>query len=373
MRGDGRVRVLFCIPRLVGGGAERQLSQLLPRLVERGIGVSLFSRLTRNEVASLEAAGIACYPIRAAGNHDPRLLGELAVAARHSRAAIIHSWLTQMDVLGGAVALTTGRSWVLSERSSTDGYGAGWKDRLRRLLGRFADIVVANSEAGLDAWPGHPRRAIIANGLDLERISDAGAAAWPIRRPLIVAMARLEAHKGVGSVLNAVARLRGKYPDLMLVILGQGPLEAELRALAAALGIEDNVIFAGFRPDAWSWLKAACLFVSASSVEGQPNAVMEAAAAGIPQVLSDIVMHRDTVGDGGALFFEPSPEAMAAAIAELLENPARGRAIVASARSSVADFSVERAADLHAVLYRRTASGSPMPEAGRGASCSSAA
>src|SRR5204862_23120 len=212
MRDESQVRILFCIPRLVGGGAERQLSQLLPRLVERGIGVSLFSRLTRNEVASLEAAGIACYPIRAAGNHDPRLLGELAVAARHSRAAIIHSWLTQMDVLGGAVALTTGRSW----------------------------------------------------------------------------------------------------------------------ALAAAMGIEANVIFAGFRPDAWSWLKAACLFVSASSVEGQPNAVMEAAAAGTPQVLSDIVMHRNTVGDGGALFFEPSdPEAMAVAIAELLENPACARAIVA--------------------------------------------
>jgi glycosyltransferase involved in cell wall biosynthesis len=374
MPSDRESRVLLCIPQLAGGGAERQVRQLLPALVERGIGVALFSRLAEAEAAGLAAAGVACFPVRAAGNHDPRLVAELAGAARRARATIIHSWLTQMDVIGGTVALATGRTWVLSERSSKDGYGSGLKDRARTRLGRFADVVVANSEAGLEAWPDHPRRTVIGNGVDLEGIDGAPPAAVPAGRPLIVSAARLVPEKGVDAVLHAFARLRRSHPDALLAILGQGPQEGELKALAAALGIEDHVVFTGFRPDAWSWIKAASVFVSASRVEGQPNAVMEAAAAGTPQMLSDIVMHRDAVGDGGALFVDPAdPGAVAAAIAGLIENPARARALAAAARSAVVPASIGRAADLYAALYRRAASGSPLPGAGRGAPWPSAA
>lgn len=374
MAADPDARILLCIPRLSGGGAERQVRMLAPRLAGRGLGISLFSRFAGDEAADLEAAGIRCFPIRAAGNHDPRLVLELAGAARRARANIIHTWLTQMDVLGGAVALATGRKWVLSERLSPAGYGRGLKNGVRAQLGRFADIVVANSAAGIEVWPDHPRRMIIANGVDPEAIRRAPAAAVPAGRPLIVAVARLVPHKGTEQVVRAVAQLRPRHPEMVLAILGTGPEEQRLRALAGALGIADNVVFAGYRADVWGWIGRASLCVSASRYEGQPNAVLEAAAAGIPQVLSDIVMHRDAVGAHGALFADPAdPAALAAGIGALLEAPDRARSLAASARSAVAALTIDRAADLYGGLYRGTAGSRAPPGTDRGARSSSAA
>jgi len=171
-----------------------------------------------------------------------------------------------------------------------------------------------------------------------------------------------------------VPRLRRDFPGMVLAILGEGPEAAALNALAAELAVEDSVFFAGFRADAWAWIKSASVFVSASRFEGQPNAVLEAAAAGTPQVLSDIPMHREAVGDGGALFVDPGDaEALAAAVAALLDQPERARAMAASARSAVLHLSIGRAADLYAGLYRRAASGCPLLGTERGASWSSAA
>ena len=369
-------RILLCIPSVGGGGAERQVRLLAPRLVERGLRVSLFSRFAGDEVAGLTAAGIACFPIEAAGNHDPRLVAELARAARRARAQVLHTWLTQMDVIGGAVALATRTAWVLSERCSPDHYAGRLKDRMRAWLGRFANVVVANSASGLAVWPDHPRGMVIANGIDHEAISLTPAAvpaAAAGRSPLIVTVARLAPQKRIDAVLRALPRVRRSFPDVLLAILGKGPDEGALRALAAELGVERNVLFAGFQPDAWTWLKAASLFVSASRFEGQPNAVLEAAAAGTPQVLSDIAMHRDAVGDGGALFVDPDDaEALAAAVGALIGTPALARTVAASARSAILPLSIGRAADLYAGLYRRAASGRPRLGAGRGAPWSSA-
>ena len=363
--------MLLCIPTLGGGGAERQVRLLAPRLVERNVRLALFSRLGAEDEASLAAAGVACFPIAARNNHDPRLLAELARAARGSGARIVHTWLPQMDVLGGVVALATRRAWILSERWSPEGYGRRVKDRLRARLGRLADVVVANSPSGLSAWSGHPRQMIIENGLDfaaLEREPIAAVAGVTDRKPLLVTAARLAPNKRIEAVLHALPRLRCRFPQVMLAILGTGPEENALKALAARLDLEGNVFFPGFRPDAWAWIKAASVFVSPSMFEGQPNAVLEAAALGTPQVLSDIVMHRDTVGNGGALFADPGdPDAFAAAIASLILDPALARAVAASARSAVDRLTISRAADRYVELYRVAASGSPGFKAGRGA------
>jgi glycosyltransferase involved in cell wall biosynthesis len=356
--GEG-VRVLLCIPTLCGGGAERQIRLLAPRLVERGMHVALFSRFGPGDAESLTAAGIECFPIAAVGNHDPRIVVQLARAARRSNAQIVHTWLTQMDVIGGAVALATRKIWVLSERTSPEGYRGTIKERTRFALGRFADLVVANSPSGLAAWPHHPRLTVIGNGIDFEAL-DAAPTAFADRtaegRPLILVAARLARCKRIDAVLRAVPHLRRAFPDALLAIIGAGPEETSLKALAAEFGIERSVYFAGFRQDVWSWIKSASVFISASRVEGQPNLVLEAAAAGIPQVLSDIRMHRDTVGDEGALFVDPGdPAALSDAIESLIRGPSLARRLAASARSAVLGLSIGRAAENYAELYRRAA------------------
>jgi glycosyltransferase involved in cell wall biosynthesis len=356
------VRVLLCIPNLRTGGAERQVRLLAPLLVRRGIELSLFSRLAPADEAAMQTAGVTCIPIRAPGNHNPLLLLELARAARRRRAQVIHTWLTQMDILGGMVALATGRRWLLSERAAAGAYSGRTKDRLRARLGRRADAVIANSPSGIEAWPGHTCRLLIPNGIDHDAIRavpaiDLQARLAPGPRPIILSAARLVAQKRPDRLLNAMAQLRHDLPGALLVLVGEGPGEAALRAQVRTLDLEDHVLFAGLQPDAWSWIKAARVFVSASAAEGHPNAVLEAAAAGIPMVLSDIQAHRDATG-GGALYVDAEdPAAFAGALRSLATDPALAGTIAAAAREQVAPLTLARAADLYAGIYRKAAAG----------------
>ncbi|MEA3030185.1 MAG: hypothetical protein QOG13_1510 [Sphingomonadales bacterium] len=360
-------RVLLCIPNLGSGGAERQVRLLAPLLVDRGIRLSLFSRLAGADVAALTAAGIACFPIRSRGNHNPLLAVELARAAKAAEAQIIHTWLTQMDIIGGAIALATRRRWILSERSSAGAYGGRAKDRLRAWLGQFADVVAANSLAGLDVWPRHPGRIVIQNGVDHEAIRTASLAPWDAGtvnsgRTIIVSVARLAGQKRIDRMLHALARIRTDIADVLLVLVGEGPEERALKALADELGVADHVRFAGFQADAWSWIKSGSVFLSTSRFEGQPNAVLEAAAAGTPQVLSDIGMHRHAVGDGGAIFVDPDDQdALASAVVSLVRNAKLARAVASAAREAVLGLSVEQAADNYARVYRLAVSAGPLP------------
>ncbi len=353
-------RVLICVPTLQTGGAERQLRMLVPRLADRGIAMALFSRIG-DEKDALAAHGVRCFePPR--GNYSPRLLSALGTAARSCGADIIHTFLPQMDVAGGAVALLTRRTWLLSERSSISAYGTGPKDRLRFRLGRRATAIVANSEAGLDVWPGHPDRLVIRNGIDHAAIANcppltAADMAATDGRTVIVALARLTETKRLDLAMDAVGRLVESRPDLLFVIIGSGPDEAALRAQATRFS--DHVRLLGHRNDAPSWLRRANLFVSASDFEGHPNAVLEAAAAGVPMVLSDIPMHRDAAGAEGARFVPLGDvEGFAAAIAGLLDDADERRRRVAAATQTIAPLSIDRAADLYAALYRRLAPGS---------------
>jgi glycosyltransferase involved in cell wall biosynthesis len=363
-------RVLICIPNLGSGGAERQVRLLVPRLVNCGIRVSMFSRLSSADAEALGDSGVACFPIRCSGNHNPRLMLEMARAARAADAQIIHSWLTQMDIIGGVIAMATRRRWILSERNSQAAYGGRAKDRLRAWLGRFADIMVANSLSGLDLWPRHPRRVLIQNGIDHEAISNAppNRLAETMKasgRTIILSVARLTPEKRIDRLLRALPRLRLEIKDILLVVVGEGSEEVMLKALARDLGAGDQVLFAGFQPDAWSWIKAASIAVSASLFEGQPNAVLEAAAAGTPQVLSDIRMHRDAVGDGGALFVDPDDcEALASAVLSLVRNRTMASSLASAAQKAVEGLSIDRAADLYAEIYRQVAGAHPGGTAG---------
>jgi glycosyltransferase involved in cell wall biosynthesis len=353
-------RVLLCIPNLRTGGAERQVRLLAPLLVRRGIALSLFGRLATEDVAQLTDAGIACFPIRARGNHNPLLAVELARAARAARARLIHTWLTQMDILGGLVALATRRRWLLSERAAAASYSGRAKGPLRARLGRHADAVIANSQGGLDAWPDHRRRLLVPNAIDHDEIAAAPLKVLEdARGPLILSVARFVPQKRLDRLLRAVALARNARPDLRLVLLGEGPEERALKALAAELGMEAHIRFAGVQPDPWSWLKAADLFVMASGWEGHPNAVLEAAAAGVPMLLSDIPPHREAM-DGGALYADPEdPAAFAAALLSLLRDPGRAQALAALALEKVRPLTVERAADRYAEIYRETLAARP--------------
>jgi glycosyltransferase involved in cell wall biosynthesis len=140
-------------------------------------------------------------------------------------------------------------------------------------------------------------------------------------RPLVLAAGRLAAQKGFGTLLDAAARWRDLEPEPLLVIAGEGPLEAELKAGAAALGLDAR--FPGHRDDMPALLDAAAVFVLPSAWEGQPLILQEALRAGVPIVATRAGGTPALTGEDAALLVPPGDvPRLAEAVRAVLTDPA---------------------------------------------------
>jgi glycosyltransferase involved in cell wall biosynthesis len=348
------LRVLHCIPQLEHGGAERQLRTLAPLLVQRDIAVYVYCRFTPARLASLSAAGVHCCPLRHDQLLDPRAVFDMVRLMRQVRPHILQSWLTPMDILA-ALLHSRKTAWVLSERSSSLAYTGGAKNALRRWLGRGADLVIANSPAGAALWSSARPAIVIPNGVDpgfFDPVRSRELAPLLEGRTDLVSIARLTPSKRMGILFDTVARLRADHPDVLLVLLGDGPARAALEGAAVRLGLSDHIHFAGHQPDIPAWLAWADVFVSASAFEGHPNSVLEAAAAGVPLVLSDVEGHRNAVGDAAVYVPDASGGAFADGVSALLDDSVRCEQLIAQGLERARAGSFDAAADAYARAYR---------------------
>jgi len=323
--------VLLAIPSLGGGGAERQVSYLAPGLTRRGLRLHVAYIHEGAHAARLGGSGVSMTRLAARSNYDPALLWGFLHLVKRIDPDIVHTWLPQMDIIAGAVALATGRAFVLSERSSAGAYGSGWKDRLRLALGRRADAIVANSRAGCGYWAQNRSSnvcAVIRNAVPRDEVAEAAPVSndslglWPDAEIMVFA-GRYSYEKNLPNLLHAMNLALRARPRAAALLFGDGPLRANMQALARDLPAADRIQVRGFNPHLWGILKRAHVFVSASTFEGQPNTVLEAVAAGCPVVLSDIPAHREFLDDAGAFYADPGePEALAAALTKALEDRA---------------------------------------------------
>lgn len=140
---------------------------------------------------------------------------------------------------------------------------------------------------------------------------------------VVLSVGRLTVQKGQRHLLDAVPRLAACFPDLAVVVLGQGHLHEQLRAQAARLGVADHVQLPGHRTDARMLLDAADVFVLPSRQEGMPLAVLEAMDVGLPVVATRVIGTTEVVADGetGVLVRREDPAALETALAALLADP----------------------------------------------------
>ena len=122
-------------------------------------------------------------------------------------------------------------------------------------------------------------------------------------RPVVLAAGRLAAQKGFGTLLEAAAGWRDLRPEPLLVIAGEGPLEADLKSQAARLGLDAR--FAGHRDDIPALLAAAAVFVLPSTWEGQPLILQEALRAGVPIVATRVGGTPVLTGEDAAVLVPP--------------------------------------------------------------------
>jgi glycosyltransferase involved in cell wall biosynthesis len=235
---------------------------------------------------------------------------------------------------------------------------AGFVDLQHRAMTSVVDRYIAVSRAVGDQLQrrfGVPaaKVTVIPNAVDLRelhaptpwtapRARGTPPPGWPVTdgRRVALILARLETDKGIEDAIQAIAAL----PDIALVIAGAGTYRPELEARAAALGITDRVHFLGYRRDTAALLHCADVFLLPSRVEGLPLSVLEAMAAGVPVVATDIPGTREAVEHDvtGLLVPARDAEALAAAIGRVLGDAASTAARLTRARDRArCEFSTE--------------------------------
>ncbi len=170
--------------------------------------------------------------------------------------------------------------------------------------------------------------------------------------PTALMVATLEAHKDHDTLLRAVPAIRHAMPDFRLLLAGDGSRRAQLEALSTSLGIADSVAFLGMRRDVPELLGRADLFVfSTTPQEGLGSVLLEAMAAGLPIVASDVPACRETLAGGahGTLVPPHDPGALAGAILKTLGEPRREESLAAS-RDLALSFTADRMMDRYLEL-----------------------
>ncbi len=202
----------------------------------------------------------------------------------------------------------------------------------------------------------------IAKGVDADRFQPQGPTLREALRlqdrRVVLTVVRLVPIKRVSLLIDAFARLRARVPPAHLLVVGDGPDGAALRAQAAARGIADAATFIGSVPhrETAAFYRSADVFALSSDFDNSPNAVLEAMASGLPVVATDVGGVREFVDDpmSGAVVARGDAEGLAHALERyLLPSPEARAAAVYNRRKAVSEFSWRTSATQLLDVYRR--------------------
>jgi glycosyltransferase involved in cell wall biosynthesis len=356
--------VVYTISKMDVGGTPRHLLEVFAHLDRRRWTPVLycFSASVRSAESTLRVVrelDVEIIDGRVGPSlRGPRLLPpllRLRAELRRRNVAIVHSYLFDGNLLGTLGARAARVPVALVSKRSLDTYERRWERMACRLVNRLADRVMANAEAvarNVVAAEGCPRHRIVVipNGIDLARVARAVGhrAAPPLADghvPVIGTIGRLSVKKGQVDLLEAAARVFEHERAARLRLVGDGPLRAALEERARELGIADRVEFTGRIEEGVRALADLDVFVLPSHMEGMSNGLLEAHAAGLPVIATDVGGNAEVTRDGvtGLVVPPRDPLALADAILRLLKDRARARAMAAAGQARIAEeFTVQR-------------------------------
>jgi len=357
-----RKRVMYVIGQLGIGGAEKQLYYLV-----RGLDRNEYEPL----VVSLSGGGYWAMALRAEGfevvelerkkNVELARLLRLRLVMRRFRPMIVHTYLSSANSYGRIAALLCRVPIVLASERSYFLPSSRMMRFMDSELSRFTDAIICNTAANAQFLSRehrlHCEIITIQNGIfsppqNANNRNELRALFGLEPGEFVVGtIGNLTPPKNHYFFLKVAQRLlkhKDLYDRVRFIIIGGGPLEAKMRALASDLGVAARVVFAGQRENASAYLPAFDIFIMTSHYEGLSNAIMEAMLCDLPCVVTDVGGNRELVAEGetGYLVEPGNVTAFTDRIVQLLENPGLRREMgVRGAKRIMNEFSLERMVD----------------------------
>jgi glycosyltransferase involved in cell wall biosynthesis len=360
------MRILQIIPTLGYTGAAKQMS-----LLSRGLSREKYDlhvcALSHGGplLADLERAGISVAAIGRRWRVDPRAFWRLKRHVSQLRPDVVHTWLFDGNAYGCAAARACGVKCVVATQRCADPWKGAIESAVDRCVARHSSHVVVNSPSVRDhcVRRGLPAEKIrvIPNGVAPARPGRLTRHQWLAELGLaeqcrlVGLVGPLVEQKRIKDAIWAADLLKVVRDDVHLLIVGDGPHRDRLMKFRDQVLIRDKVHFLGERADVLQLMPHLDVLWSTSAYEGQCNAILEAMAAGVPVVATDIPGTRDLVENATTGYLVPVGNRAGitrctqkllndGALAERLGRAGRGRA--------EAEFSVQRMIDRYVNLYR---------------------
>ena len=353
------IRVLHVIVSLDRGGAELALLELIRERVA-DIQQSVCAMKPKGALRPAFEEHLGRVHSLAVNNAtDIRALPRLLRLIVRVRPTFLHTWMFHANVLGRVAGALAGVPVISSVRSLELGKPA-WRIGLDRATSRLATHTIAVSSAAgevavrRDGAP-QERVTVIPNGVCLPAQA-AGLDGFNTRHIRVGAVGRLEPVKDQASLIRGFALMAKNAPEATLEIVGEGTQRAALQSLARDLGIAGRVTLPGEIPEARQRMLGWDLFVQPSLAEGMPRALLEAMAAGLPIVATNVGGIPEALGTSGVLVQAEQPDALGSALTALAGDRGRAQGLGSAARRRAAEcFSREKFVAAHFQVYREVA------------------
>lgn len=330
------VLVFHLITELSIGGAQNALLHFLEKMDRDRFSFLVVCFYNGDSVIAqkLRSLGVTVIDLGMIHKYHLNALVKLFLLLKQFRPVILHTWMFHANIPGRILGRLAGVPVIISSEH-TMGQEGQFRRWVNRWTSGFCDQIVCVSQAVYQfalnqvGLPAH-KLIVVPNGIDLEKFKDLpgkiqsrNMLGLPEESLIIGVVGRPRPVKGFHFLISAFVLLEKKVPSATLVFVGNGPDEVQLKRMAAESGVRQKIFFLDDRDDIPNVLPAFDLFVLPSLWEGMPIVILEAMAAGLPVLATQVGgVPELVVPDITGILVEPAaPEAWVGVMETLLVDP----------------------------------------------------